>query len=194
MHKGSTELAIRYARMALERKHDCEGAYFALGMSLFMTDRLEEAAALAERAIEISGDDYNVYLAFNNTFKKLGDREKVKRIRSQHVRILQWHLEWAPENVRARILLACGYATLGDPDKAIEELERAVASAPNDASTLFNAACTYGTLGQKSEALLMLKRAVNNGYWHFDTIAREPDFTILHGEPEFQLLIERQND
>src|SRR2546427_3824931 len=40
------------------------------------------------------------------------------------------------------------------------ELEQTVASAPNDASTLYNAACGYGLLGQENEALSVLKRAV----------------------------------
>ena len=188
---GQYAEAIEYAQMALERKHDCEGAYFALGMSLFMSDRLQEAAALAERAIEVSGDDYNVYAAFNNTFKKLGDREREKRFRSKHIRTLEWHLEWAPENVRARVLLACCLASLGETDRAIVEVEAAIAAAPTDASTLINAACAYGMLGEGAKALSLLKRAVANGYWHFDLIARDPDFAILHGEPEFEALLRR---
>jgi serine/threonine protein kinase/Tfp pilus assembly protein PilF len=185
------ELAIQYARMALDRKDDCEGAYFTLGLALFITDRLEEAAELAERAIEMSGDDYNVYVAYVNTFNSLGEREKAERLRRQHIRVLQWQVEWAPENVRAHVLLAGNYADLGESDKAIAEVEKAVACEPNDASTLYNAACTYGLLGFKKEALSMLKRAIQNGYWHFDLIARDPDFKSLHEEPEFQLLIKQ---
>jgi len=99
----------------------------------------------------------------------------------------------APDNVRARVLLACSYAALGDSANAIVELENALAYGAEDASTLFNAACTFGLLGRKAEALSTLKRAVQNGYWHFDSIARDPDFTILHDEPEFLQLIGTQN-
>ncbi len=185
------ELAIEYARMALERKDDCEGAYFTLGLALFITDRLSEAAELADRAIEVSGDDYNVYVAYVNTFNRLGEREQAERLRRQHIRVLQWQIEWAPDNVRAHVLLAGNYADLGDLDSAIAEVEKAVACDPNDASTLYNAACTYGLLGFKKEALSMLKRAIQNGYWHFDLIARDPDFKNLYDEPEFQLLIKK---
>ena len=188
------ESAIQYARMALERKKDCEGAYFALGLALFVTDRLEEVASLADRAIEVSGDDYNVYLPYGNALARLGELEKETRLRQKQVRVLQWHLEWVPDSARARILLASSYGRLGDSENAIAELRRAVASSPDDASTLYNAACTYGILGLKQEALSMLQRAVENGYWHFDLIARDPDFAILHGEPEFQRLIESRGD
>ena len=185
------ELAIRYSRMALERKEDCEGAYFTLGLALFITDRLNEAAELADRAIEVSGDDYNVYVPYLNVFKKLEEREKASRLTQQHNRVLQWQIEWAPDNVRARILLAGNYANLGDTDNAVVEVEKAVASSANDASTLYNAACTYAVLGLKEEALSVLKRAIENGYWHLDLIARDPDFKNLYDEPAFRLLINK---
>jgi non-specific serine/threonine protein kinase len=185
------EEAIRHARLALERKEDCEGAYFTLGLALFATDRLEEAAEIAGRAIEVSGDDYNVYLPYYSTFKKLEVGEKVSRLGQRLIRVLLWQVEWAPENVRARILLAGVYADFGDTQNAIAELEKAVGSGRNDASTLYNAACAYAVLGLKEEALSALRGAIENGYWHFDLIARDPDFQSLHNEPAFQLLIEK---
>jgi non-specific serine/threonine protein kinase len=186
------EMAIQYARMALERKKDCEGAYYILGSALFITDRLKEAAELADRAIEISGDDYNTYLPYSSVFRKLKEWEKASRLREQQTRVLQWQIEWAPENVRARILLAGNYANVGDSDNAVKELEKAIAASSHDASTLYNAACTYSVLGLKEEALSMLKQAIENGYWHFDLIARDPDFENLYDEPAFQLLINKQ--
>jgi non-specific serine/threonine protein kinase len=98
-------------------------------------------------------------------------------------------LEWAPENARARMLLAGCYADLGDVQLALEELEKALAYSPNDASLLMNAACTYGLLGRKVEALATLKKSVENGYRHADTILRDPDLASLHGEPEFEAII-----
>lgn len=186
------DLTIQYARMALARKEDCEGAYFTLGLALFATDRLNEAAELADRAIEVSGDDYNVYVPYVSVFNKLKEWEKGRRLMQQHTRVLQWQIEWAPENVRARILLAGTYANLGDTDNAVVELGKAVASSTHDASTLYNAACTYSILGRTEEALSVLKQAIKNGYWHLDNIARDPDFENLHDEPAFQRLINQE--
>jgi tetratricopeptide (TPR) repeat protein len=189
---GQYEMTIQYARMALARKEDCDGAYFTLGLALFATDRLNEAAELADRAIEVSGDDYNVYVPYVNVFIKLKENEKARRLMQQHTRVLQWQIEWAPENVRARILLAGTYASRGETDNAVRELEKAVASSAHDASTLYNAACAYSVLGRKEEALSVLKQAIENGYWHFDNIARDPDFENLRDEPAFRLLIKQK--
>lgn len=183
------EEAVRYAKMAIERKQDCEGVYFALALALNVMDRLEEAAQYADRAIEFNGEDYNVYVAYENTFYRLGQIEKAKRLRQQHLRVLQMHLEWAPENARARIFLAAALADFGNQQEAMTQLQTALAYSPDDASTLYNAACTYALMGRKKEALETLKKAMENGYWHLDTIARDADLRILHDDPEFQALI-----
>jgi serine/threonine protein kinase len=183
------EEAIQDAKLALDKKHDCEGAYFVLGLSLNITDHLEEAAQLTDRAIEFSGDDFNLYAAFGNTFKRLRDSERVQRLTLQHIRVLQMHLEWAPENIRARTLLAGAFADLGRVEDSVVELQTVLLNSPDDAATLINVACAYSILARKKEAIETLKKAIKNGYWHIDTIARDADFDHIRDEPEFQEII-----
>jgi tetratricopeptide (TPR) repeat protein len=191
LHYGHKQydLAIRDAQMAIERKRDCEGAYFVLGLSLNLSDRLEEAARLVDLAIEFNGDDYNVYVPYHTTCIRLGDIDRAARLHNQLSHVLQRHLEWAPENARARVLLSSFLATSGERESALQELQKAIAYSPNDAGTLINAACTYALLGSTKEALATLKKAVANGYRHADTIARDPDFMSLRNEPEFQAIL-----
>jgi hypothetical protein len=47
----------------------------------------------------------------------------------------------APQNPRAYDLFADCLASIGDQDRAVIELQNAIAYSPNDASTLYNAAC-----------------------------------------------------
>ena len=91
-----------------------------------------------------------------------------------------------PEDVRARILLAADYASIGREEDSIRQLEMAVALRPNDSSVLYNAACTYGVLGRREDALEALVRAKDAGYSNLDWIRRDPDLEILHGHPEFE--------
>jgi serine/threonine protein kinase len=182
--------AIRDARAALERKPDCEGAYWTLGQALFVSDRWEEVAALAPRALEVSGDDYNIYVPFMTAAERLGQTESVCQLRRQHRRALESHLEWVPEDARARILLACNYASLGNEEAAMRELQKSLALRPNDSNTLYNAACLYGMLQKKAEALTLLKRAGEAGLSKWDWVARDPDLACLQGDTEFQRLIE----
>jgi serine/threonine protein kinase/Flp pilus assembly protein TadD len=184
------ENAIGDARLAIERKADCPGAYSVLGRALFASDRWAEAATLVDRALEANGDDYNMYVAYTNVLEALGQSDVANRLREREIGVLRQQLEQVPEDVRARILLAADYAKFQRKEEAIRELEKAVALRPNDAIILYNSACTFAVMGMKAEALALLKRTRAAGYGNLDWMARDPDLVCLHGDPEFQRLIQ----
>jgi serine/threonine protein kinase/tetratricopeptide (TPR) repeat protein len=180
--------AVRYARMAIERKADCEGAYNILGRALFASDRWEEAAALVDRALESNGDDYNTYVPYGNVLQRLERMDEFHQLRSKMMGVLEKQLEMVPEDVRARILLAGLYAEFRREEDAIRQVETAVALRPGDSNVLYNAACTYGLLGMKTEAMQTLAKAFEAGYGNREWAARDPDLASLRDEPEFQRL------
>jgi serine/threonine protein kinase len=182
--------AIEDSRAAIRRKPDCEGAYWTLGQALFATDRAREVVALTSRALEVSGDDYNIYIPFHASAERLGLTELAQQIHRQQNQALERHLEWVPEDVRARILLAVGHAFFHHEADAMRELQKAVALRPNDANILYNAACVYGILQKKTEAMALLKRASAAGLSKWDWVARDPDLACLQDDPEFQRLVE----
>jgi serine/threonine protein kinase/Tfp pilus assembly protein PilF len=181
--------AIEYARMAIERKTDCPGAYNVLARSYFASGRLQEVSAILERAIEANGDDYNLYIPLENALCNLGQTEAVRDLRQRFKRALEQQLEMVPEDVRARVLLSSALAQSGDATQATLELERALALRPEDSSILYNAACVYASLARKQDALATLKKARQHGYHNVVWMSRDPDLAILHGDPEFQLFV-----
>jgi non-specific serine/threonine protein kinase len=147
--EGKQGEAIDYARRAIEKKPDCEGAYWTLGQACFVSDRWDEAAAVVDQAIEASGDDYNTYIPFSSILQRLGLKERADKLQHQLVHALEQHLQRVPEDVRARILLSATQAVLGREAEAVRALEMALALRPNDPNILYNAACTYGVLEKK---------------------------------------------
>jgi len=180
--------AIRYAKLAIGRKADCEGAYTVLARTYFASNRLEDGAALIEPALAAIGDDYNVYVPLQNILGKLGRVEELKSLLTRMGKVLQQQLEVVPEDVRARILLAGNYAAAARRTEAVRELERAVTMRFNDPNVLYNAACAYGIMNMKREALEMLKKAKAVGYANMDWAVRDPDLACVHDEPEFKEL------
>ena len=181
--------SVAYARLAIERKPDCEGAYNVLGRAYFASDRFEEAALIVEQALEANGDDYNTYIPFRVSLDRLGRKTEALRVRERQTRALERQLELVPDDVRARILLAVEYASLGRTADAVAQLERAVHLRPDDGNTLYNASCVYGILGRAAEALAMLRRAVTAGYANFDWVRRDPDLALLRDDAEFKRLV-----
>jgi non-specific serine/threonine protein kinase len=183
------EEACRYAEEAIQSKPDCEGVYDVLGRALFASGQSQKAADLADRAVAVNGDDYNIFPPYLNALRTVGRMAEAGVHEDRWVRVLQRQLELVPEDVRARIFLATLYASRKANELAVRELEMAVTMRPKDSNILYNAACTYGILGRKPEALALLKRAREAGYSNLVWAVRDPDLACLHDDPEFLRLV-----
>jgi len=182
--------AAQVAKQAIERRKDCPGAYNVLARAYFASDRWEEAAKLVDSAIEANGDDYNMYIPLDLSLVRLGRPAEASKVRNLMSQVLAQHLEKVPEDVRARVLLASNHASLGNESAAFRELGIAIALRPNDANILYNAACVYALFQRKAEALDMLRRSKAAGYSNMPWVARDPDLICLHGDPEFESLMQ----
>ena len=182
--------AIRLAKRAIERQPDTEGAHDVLLRSYFASGRHEEAAQLAESAMEIVGNDYNTLIPLINSLERLGRAADAEKLRAREREVLVEQLQRFPDDVRARILLACDLAILGQEDEAVQHVKIAVAMRPMDANILYNAACAYGVLKMKKEALDAFRRCVEAGYHNVGWATKDPDLAILHDDPEFQKLVD----
>jgi serine/threonine protein kinase/cytochrome c-type biogenesis protein CcmH/NrfG len=183
--------AVLLARHAIDRKPDCEGSWNVLGRTYFASGAFEEAAALAERAIEFNGDDYNTFIPYQNALERVGRKKEVEQMRERLVRVLRQQLELVPEDVRARILLAANLAYFSQhSEEAVRHLQTAVALRPGDANTLYNAACAYGVMGKKREALETLKKSFASGYGNASWAAKDSDLACIHDDPDFRELVD----
>src|SRR6267142_3453606 len=138
--------AVRMVKKAIDRKRDCEGAYYLFCRSLFAAGRYQEVLDIAEAAIEASGEDYNVYVPIMNSLGAMGKEEARRNMAQRFIAALENHLKHVPEDARARILM------------------------------------------RKPEALDTLHKAWEAGYRDSVWTRRDPDLTLLHGDPEFERL------
>jgi serine/threonine protein kinase/Tfp pilus assembly protein PilF len=180
--------AVRMVRKAIERKRDCEGAYYMLCRALFAAGRYQEVVDVADAAIEASGEDYNIYVPIMNSLGAMGKEEARRHMCHRVVVALENHLKHVPEDARARVLLGANYAEIGRSDDALRELNLAVTLRANEASILYNAACVYCGLKRKPEAIDALRKAWEAGFRDAVWARRDPDLTLLHGDPEFERL------
>ena len=180
--------AVRMVQKAIERKKDCEGAYYLLCRALFSAGRYQEVLDIFETALEASGEDYNVYVPVMNALGALGKQEVRRNVMLRRVAALENHLKQVPEDARARILLGGDYAELNRVEDAMRETNLAMTLRANEASILYNAACNYCLLKTKAEALDALRKAWEAGFKDSIWARRDPDLSLLHGDPEFERL------
>lgn len=175
-------------RNVVARKRDCEGAYYLLLRGLYASGKYQEVANVADEAIESSGTDYNVYVPILNSLGAIGKEEAVQNIRHRAIQAMEGHVRQVPEDARARILMAAFYAEQGRHEDAVREANLAMLLRPNEAMVHYNAACTFCLMNKKAEALEALNKAWRNGFRDAVWARRDPDLTVLHGDPEFDKL------
>ncbi|HVS04240.1 MAG TPA: protein kinase [Thermoanaerobaculia bacterium] len=185
---GEYEECLGLVRSVVDAKPDTESAYYLLLRALFSCGRYQEIAQVAEKAIEASGSDYNVYVPILNALGALGKAEALRNLRQRTIQALETHLRQVPEDARARVLLSGNYAEMDRAEEAVREANFAMVLRPNDANVHYNAACTFCYLGRKSEALEALGKAWKAGFRDPDWVRRDPDLSLLHGDPEFERL------
>ncbi|HYN16264.1 MAG TPA: protein kinase [Terriglobales bacterium] len=185
---GKYDEAVAVVQKAIERKRDCEGAYYILGRTLFASGRYQEVASIADAAVEASGEDYNIYVPIMNSLGALGKEEALRNMRHRRVAALENHLRQVPEDARARIHLAGEYAATGRTEDAVRETKLAMTLRPNEATVLYNAACALCQMKRKAEAMDALRKAWEAGFKDPDWARRDPDLELLHGDPEFERL------
>ena len=180
--------AIDKVRLVVDKKPDCEGAFYILGRALFAAGEYQELALMSDAAISSAGDDYNVYVPIRNALGALGKAEALRNLTMQMTEVIEKHLRDVPEDARARTLLATNYAQLGRTDDANREANLAAALRPNEATVLYNLACVFCMLGRTEDSITSLKRAWEGGFKDPAWARRDPDLSSLHGHPEFELL------
>jgi serine/threonine protein kinase/Tfp pilus assembly protein PilF len=185
---GLYDEAVRMVKKAIERKRDCDGAYYLLCRALFAAGRSQEVMDIAESAIDASGEDYNVFVPIINSLGAMAKKDAKLAMTDRFRSALEGHLKHVPEDARARILLGANYANLGREKDALRELNLAVTLRANEASILYNAACVYCDLNKKAEAMDALRKAWEAGSKDAVWTRRDPDLALLHGDPEFERL------
>jgi serine/threonine protein kinase/Flp pilus assembly protein TadD len=190
---GQYDESARVVRLAIERKRDCEGAYYLLCRALFAAGRYQEVANLSDSALEASGEDYNIYVPIVNSLGALGKEETLRNVQQRRVVALETHLKNVPEDPRARMHLAVLYAGMGRVEDAVRETNLAITLRGNEATVLYNAACVFCLLKRKSDAMDAVRKAWEAGFKDADWARRDPDLALLHGEPEFERLYPEKN-
>ena len=185
---GLHDEAVRMVKKAIERKRDCEGAYYLLCRALFAAGRYQEVVDVAAAAIEASGEDYNPYVPIINSLGALENEVGKREMMQKAADVLENHLKQVPEDARARVLLGAYWANLGRVEDALRELNLAITLRANEASILYNAACAYCSLHRKPEALDALRKAWEAGFQDSVWARRDPELILLRGDPEFERL------
>jgi serine/threonine protein kinase/Tfp pilus assembly protein PilF len=166
-----------------------EAAYY-FARARMSQGRFAEAAKLFERACILRPEDYQAPSFLARAYTSLGMRVEAEAAYRRQTRLVEERLDLVPDDTRACVLAAGGFAALGEVDRAVELATRALAIDPDDPMLLYNVACTYAQLHKTNEALECLESAVDKGYGHKEWIEHDSDFASIRETPRFKAILE----
>jgi adenylate cyclase len=126
-----------------------------------------------------------------NVLRSLGQAEQAKTYALIGIQRAEDELKLHPENANVAGLGAIVLAFLGQKERAVEWLARALAPDPGDLNIQYNAACTYAVLGEAERALDLLERWVPQVSGDMLLWFRnDSDFDGIRDHPRWQRVIE----
>lgn len=166
-------------------------AHYYYARTKFHQGDMEAAAQLFLRAAEVNPSDYQSRCLRVQILRGLDRSEEATEEARQSVKILEKHLQWNPDDVRALHLGAGPLVATGQVGRAKRWLRRALEIDPDDSILLYNVACNFATLGGVEEALKYLERAVDSGMVSLAWMRNDTDLVSLRGHARFERLVRR---
>jgi serine/threonine protein kinase/tetratricopeptide (TPR) repeat protein len=182
---GRFSEAIAVIRPVIAKNPDLDGGYYLLLRALFSDGRYQEVLDIMEPALAHAGENYITVVPIGNALGALGKKEAYQNFRHRSMAIFEAHLRKAPDDARARVLIADDYAAMGRLDDAKREADLAMMLCPDDAMILYNVACLFCGMGKNDEAVDAIRKAFEKGYRDGGWARRDPDLAPLLGHPEF---------
>ena len=183
------EEAHKEFETAIELNPKLFDAYYFFARACFQQGKSEEAARLFEKACMANPEDYQAPMLLAQTYVGLGRTLEADATRQRSLRIIEKHLEFHPEDVRALYLGTAALIQAGQRDRALEWTHRALAIDSEDPAVLYNVACSYAMLDMTEEAITCLEKALRQGEWYKAWAEHDSDLDPIRSHPRFQALL-----
>ena len=142
---------------ALALDPNCHEAHYHYADFCFTAGNFQDSAAHYIRALELKPDDYISPILLLGIFRSLGRPAEAEQYARLGLKRAEESLRLRPEDSKPAQMGAAALATLGERDRALEWIARALAIDPEDNGARYNAACIHSLLGEVDRAIDLLE-------------------------------------
>jgi len=166
-------------------------AYYFYARASFQQGNMEKAAQLFEQACIVKPQDYQAPTLLGTAYRALGRIDEGSAAARRALQMAEKHLELHPDDARALYLGAGNLSDIGERDRALVWVNRALAIDSEEPSILYNSACVFAKLGNIDRALDCLEKAMapSKGHWYRQWAGKDADLDSVRSHPRFQALM-----
>jgi eukaryotic-like serine/threonine-protein kinase len=186
--EGKYEQAIDPLNRSIAIRPNLE-AFNNLGNAYFQLRRFSDAANAFERGLNLDDSDWLLWGNLGDAlFWSGGRRAQATTAYEKAIARAEQKLEVNPKDATVLAFSADYNAMNRHQQKALEEIEKALALAPEDGEVRLRAAIVYNQLGDTERCLGSLDKAIALGY-STQVIRDTPDFDHLNSNPRYRSIV-----
>lgn len=177
---GHSEEAIKIMNDYIAENPEYYLPYYQRGWYKEYSGMIDEAIEDYTMSVTLEPKFVAAYMCRGSLYLLKGDKELANEDFKQVIK-----LDSIPEDANYSYY---AYCYLGDKNKAIEVLNKALEKDPQ--GNYYNAACLYSIMGDNEKSLFYLRKTLEGGYRHFYHIKRDRDLKNVRSTVEFKKLMD----
>ncbi|UCG53418.1 MAG: protein kinase [Candidatus Latescibacterota bacterium] len=178
-------------RKAIQLSPNLYEAYYYCARTYWVRGDLEKAAEFFIKASAVRQEDYQALLLAANAYRGLNKPTELEAACRRGLEIAERHVVNEPDDARAWCLGAQAHCQLGDREKALEWIERALSLARDDLMVLYNSACVYAELKMSDKFFECFGRTLKSKSRAYkEWIQHDPYLEQFRDDPLFSKLME----
>lgn len=183
--------ANRHIALALQADPESFEVNKVAARIVFQQGKIAEAIPYFEKAVGLVDSDYHGTAMLHTCYTAVGDKENSLRVAKMTVERCKRALESDPGNVAALAFGSGTLAELGEKDKALQWIDRAMLLDPDNLIMRYNLACALTrSLGDYEKAIELLGPFFERvGPTHIGHVEADPDVDPLRSDPRFQRMV-----
>jgi eukaryotic-like serine/threonine-protein kinase len=188
-HQGEYQKAIPLFQKAVALR-PTSSAYSNLAAAYYNTGQYREAAQAGEKAVELDPNNDLPVGNLADAYRLSGDTGKAKAGYEKAIALANKTLTTNPRETAVMARLALYYAKNQNPQRALEDIQRARKIDAADVELIFTASVIASLNNDQPAALRDLRTALEKGY-SAKQIESEPDLKALRTTPGYRELMRR---
>jgi len=167
-------------------------AYLDLGRVLLLEGKYDEAASIANKAIQQTPLNANAWSVLGDSYLwRPGHRDEGIKSLQKAIALDEAARPKHPKDANLLSDLATYYADTGNADRSLPLARQALALAPDDPGISYSAAYSYEILGNRAAAIPLMARSIAHGEYVTD-LQHTPQLAALRSDPAFLAALKRE--
>ncbi|HEX6791790.1 MAG TPA: protein kinase [Candidatus Krumholzibacteria bacterium] len=184
------DAAEHHLRRAIELAPRLYDPHYMFARLCFTRGRFDEAAARFAEACSIVPEAFDAWYLLGMCYRRLGQDDRARSADLECIEAVKRWVRVHPEDTRAWTMGASVLAEVGEPERAMRWVERALAVDADEPIIEYNAACVYVGLKRHDDAIRCLEMALRTGGVIRSWASNDPDLDPLRADPRFQHILD----